>query len=330
MTTNSAVTIKAQVTIFYRAVIIYDFDIRIAFSTQRAFQNPLLKINGKPAPKQGRFRGKPFFAHLGQHATSSPDRQPFQERPVYGMLRLAPTFIPAYSGRMNFFSGGMCRSLLFAGLAALAVTGCKPTQQEPKNATEPTEQILYSFDQSPFISPRIIQDLSCLISDNGDQVVAINLLKSQDSNRYFGDYEVVTNAGQNPCVQIDSTTIENGETNHSSFWYQYVGQTSSGIHILETANSAGGSGIFKSLLLVELQWDTGISCDWKNLVVKTGEKRLLIKKVGEIPLGDRWNGELKVIGNSVCVGKDHGWFTRTDGTGGGYNTNDIVLEINLR
>lgn len=43
----------------------------------------------------------------------------------------------------------------------------------------------YSFTQSEFINPRILADLSGLISDAGDQVVAVNVAESNRSNRYF-------------------------------------------------------------------------------------------------------------------------------------------------
>ena len=45
----------------------------------------------------------------------------------------------------------------------------------------------YSFKKAPFVHPKIVGDLIGYLSDVGDQVVVINLLDSQDSNRYFGE-----------------------------------------------------------------------------------------------------------------------------------------------
>ena len=53
--------------------------------------------------------------------------------------------------------------------------------------TESTDQrgprlhATYSFKMAPFVHPKIINDLVGSLSDSGDQVVAINLLDSQDT-----------------------------------------------------------------------------------------------------------------------------------------------------
>src|SRR5512139_2310965 len=48
----------------------------------------------------------------------------------------------------------------------------------------------YSFDKAPFVHPKIIEDLSTLVSDRGEQVVGINLDESENTSRYFGDIQV--------------------------------------------------------------------------------------------------------------------------------------------
>lgn len=220
---------------------------------------------------------------------------------------------------------------LSAVLCVLVVAGCYHV--EPRNqVVVPNKDFQFSFSRAPFISPRIIQDLSAWISDHGDQVVAINVLESQDSNRYFGDAQVRKIDGQHPFVFNETTTVEDGETNHTEFGYRFVGITKSGVYVLETSDWGGGSGVFRNLLLVTFEYDNGTVCDWDKNVVSRSGKRLLIKKRGGIPLGDRWDGELKVDGDSSFVGKDHGWFTVSGGTGGGwmsYDRKDRVLEIKI-
>jgi hypothetical protein len=173
---------------------------------------------------------------------------------------------------------------LLAGL----LLGCRCKTASTQNyATVPNPDFQYSFNKAPFISPRIIQDLSAWISDKGDQVVAINVLDSQNSNRYFGDAEVRQIDNQNPYIFIDATNVLNGETNITEFGYQYVGETSSGVYVLLTSDWEGGSGNFKNLLLVQFEYDKSISTDWDRGEVRWDGKRLLIKKLGEIALGDR-------------------------------------------
>ena len=215
---------------------------------------------------------------------------------------------------------------LAAGLSALILVGCSPQE----HAALPDKDLQFSFDRPPFISPKIIQDLMTWISDRDDQVVSINVLGSQDSNRYSGDVLNRNIAGQNPYIYTETTTVENDVTNHTEFGYQFVGKTSSGVYVLATSDWGGGSSVFNRLLLVKFEQDQYVKCDWDKGIVRPDGKRLLIKKVGEIGLGDRWDGDLKVEGDSIFVGKDHGWFTISGGTGGNAlssNPKDRVLKI---
>jgi hypothetical protein len=221
-------------------------------------------------------------------------------------------------------------SWLSVMLCLLGITGCSHLPSQNHIAL-PNKDFPYSFNHAPFISPRIVRGLSW-IDDREDQVVAINISESRDSNRNSGDAQVRNINGQKPFIYVQPSAIENGNTYQTEFGYQFVGMTSSGITILLTSDWGGGTGVFKSLLLVAFEYDKSIRCDWDQGVVQTEGKRLLIKRLGEIPLGDRWDGELKVNGNSIFVGKDNGWFSISGGTGGSwlaYNRKDRVLKIAL-
>lgn len=196
---------------------------------------------------------------------------------------------------------GLSSVILFS---AAVLTGCQPNY-----TTIPNHDFACSFDHPPYLNPRIIQDLSTWISDSEDQVVAINVLAAQHSNQFFADVQTrqITNASPYVYFQDESGT---------EFGYQFIGKTSSDIYVLETVSVSGGSGDFRNLMLVKFVSDRGMSCDWKRGELKPGPKRLLIKKVGEIALGDRWDGKLTIRGDSICVGKDHGWFSVSGGSGG--------------
>lgn len=179
-----------------------------------------------------------------------------------------------------------------------------------------TVEYEYSFVREPFINPEIIRDFSTRLSDLGDQVVAINLLSSQNSNRYSlypGDLGVNEKDGQCPFVYVEN------RDKTTRFGYQYIGMTESGVHVLSTSNWMGGSGVFKHLMLLTIEFDAGIDCcDWdRQTAIRDDSRRLLIRKLGEIGLGDRWSGQLGVSGNELRIGRDEGWFSRSGGTESG-------------
>ncbi len=181
----------------------------------------------------------------------------------------------------------------------------------------------YSFVRPPFIHPKIIQDLSTWLSDRGDQVVAINLSDAQGSNRYFGDVGVNATDGQCPFVYTEKES--------QRFSYQYIGMTQSGVHVLYTSDRGDGSGVFTQLMLLAIEFDYGIDCcDWDaQTAIRADRKRLLIKKLGEIVLGDRWAGQLSVRGNELRIGRDEGHFSQSEGTTLSHSRADRVLKIDI-
>ena len=153
-----------------------------------------------------------------------------------------------------------------------------------------------SFIRPPFVHPKIIQDLHGSIADSGEHVVAINVLDSQDSNRYFGAVKIRDIPTEAPFVFVRG--------NNEEFGYQHVGTTDSGVHILFCSDWGGGSGIFNSVIFVVFERDRGIVCDRDELRISSDRERLLIRKLGRLELGDRWGGELRLNGDWLLVGKD--------------------------
>jgi len=95
-----------------------------------------------------------------------------------------------------------------------------------------------------------------------------------------------------------------------TFSYQFIGKTESGVHVVHTTFGGAGTMIFHSILLLTMEEDYGTIFDKDNLILKSTRRRLLIKKLGSIDLSDRWEGELKIDGNNLFIGKDVGWFSR--------------------
>ena len=138
----------------------------------------------------------------------------------------------------------------------------------------------YSFINSEFVNPRIIEDLIGWLSDSGAQIVAINVSESNKSNRYIGDIEINDTGNDYPVV---TSTYD-----HGRFSYKYLGTSFTGMHLLQTWSNGGGSGVFCNIVLVTLSMDSAFE---QNL--NGGEKinRFVIKLIGVIPLGDRYQGD---------------------------------------
>jgi len=140
----------------------------------------------------------------------------------------------------------------------------------------------YSFTSPEYINPRILEDLNGWLSDTGDQIVSVNITESNDSNRYFD--QITSQEHDNGCPLITSTEDD------SAVSYQYLGSSFSGVHILRTWSQSSGTGVFCDVLLVTLSSDSSIDYqDGKHLKVD----RLVIKKIGSLPLGDRYEGDLR-------------------------------------
>jgi hypothetical protein len=91
--------------------------------------------------------------------------------------------------------------------------------------------------------------------------------------------------------------------------------------------------VFVNLLLLRIEDDKGLEVDWEKQTVHPGARRVLLRKLGEIGLGDRWDGELKLTGDKLFIGKDKGWFSVSGGSGGGRLSQDqkeYLLTIDLR
>lgn len=153
----------------------------------------------------------------------------------------------------------------------------------------------YSFTNPQWINPRILEDLVGWLSDSGDQIVSINITESNNSNRYFG--EITSEVIRDRFPRITS------KYDKSWFSYEYLGQSFSGVHLVQTWSSGGGSGVFCNILLVILSIDSAFEYD-ENTNKKVS--RFVIKLIGSIPLGDKYDGSITykfgILSISACRG----------------------------
>lgn len=178
----------------------------------------------------------------------------------------------------------------FSALAAISLV--------PKKVNENA----LSFDKEPFINPKIIHDLTTWLADTGNQVVAIDLLDAQNSNRYFCELKIEHIRNKNPIISYQD---EDGET----FAYQLIGKTETNIYVLRTCEYGQGSGVFEELLFVKLEKEKFINYSPNTASLNLTSERLVIKKLGSIPLGDRYDGEIKIEGDKLFIEKDENNFS---------------------
>lgn len=152
----------------------------------------------------------------------------------------------------------------------------------------------YSFTSEKLINPKIIEDLDGWISDSGDEVTSINVTSSNNSNRYFNNKIVTEEAETNPIIK----SINNNEY----YAYQLIGKSINGVYILRTWSCGGGSGVFNGLIFVIISED---SCVDLNFSKNQKIDRLVIKKIGRISLGDRYNGKIRYKCGLLSVGRDN-------------------------
>ena len=192
--------------------------------------------------------------------------------------------------------------LVFAFSAAFA--GEPPPQgcgegAEPAAALECARERFY-FAGAP-VHPLIVRDLLALSSDLGDQIVAVNLNDSWDSNRYCcrGDFDFEDEDGTLRATLSDGIPeCEDG----CRISYARLGADDDGAQVLIVRQRTGGSGVFSSLLILRFRTQNlGLvpHPDGENYHV--GGTRVLLEKIGEIPMGEGARAAVRLSGVTVEV-----------------------------
>jgi hypothetical protein len=152
----------------------------------------------------------------------------------------------------------------------------------------------FSYRGQP-INPRAVQELLTWTSDSLPGPVSIDLAGTWNSNRYFGEF--ARRPTGDVFIDLKSAQVVPSGENPGWFAYRRVGTLASGVHVVETWVNGGGSGVVTSLLLVRFAVDQEHSAGERR-------QRLLMVRVGEEPLGDRYGGEVVVKGNTVSIASD--------------------------
>jgi hypothetical protein len=141
------------------------------------------------------------------------------------------------------------------------------------------------------INPRIIEDLTTWISDTGEQVVAVNLMDSQGSDRYFVDSKNVFIKKHHDIFTVFLRRDQKDGFDQGFFKYTVQKNLGNGLFVLDIANNGGGTLVTKEILVVRIHedkaYETGMDL-WPTqdatISVPFTKKRLLMTKVGSIGL----------------------------------------------
>jgi hypothetical protein len=143
------------------------------------------------------------------------------------------------------------------------------------------------FFHGKVVHPGALRELGTSLADSGPIDVAVDLDGVQSSNRYY-----------RPAVVRDHfVDFKDDELlgKDASFSYVFLGTTPGGISAFETYFSGGGSGTFMSVLLVRIEKQLERREDKQ-------ETRVVMRRVGEIGLGDRSRSEVTLVGGALKIG----------------------------
>jgi hypothetical protein len=135
------------------------------------------------------------------------------------------------------------------------------------------------------IHPALVEEFTGYLSDAaGPITVAVDLAAAHDTNEYGAP-----------------VTVNNGWISYSHsdgpgrFSYRWLGRLEDGTHVLRTAESGGGSGVFENLMLIRFTSGQGFATNAGRY------DRLLMRIVGQVSLGDRSRAEVTVSPKQIVI-----------------------------
>jgi hypothetical protein len=158
-------------------------------------------------------------------------------------------------------------------------------------AAVPLDEVRKSFTigDKP-IPPEIFADFGdAMMSDNRPIVVTIDANSAIESNRYAD--LIKTNGLWVEQVKPGSGSFNGPET----MSYEYRGATANGLLVFLAAYSGGGSGTFYYLHILDAASVRAFDEDGSTY------SRLNLTLVRTYILGDRWQGDVQISGNSVRI-----------------------------
>jgi hypothetical protein len=208
----------------------------------------------------------------------------------------APDAIPWSLKGMKMLRRVLLVLALFSGLPVAA------------SAADPLDEVRRSFTiGGKPIPPEVFADFGdAMMSDSRPIVVTIDGNAAIDSNRYA---DPITTKGR----WVEQTKLGSGSSNGpETMSYEFRGTTANGMLMLLAAWSGGGSGTFYYLHILDAASNRAFDEDGSTY------SRLDLTLVRTYILGDRWQGDVSISGNSVRV--------VTDSSLGGHGVASVTIE----
>ena len=158
----------------------------------------------------------------------------------------------------------------------------------------------FSFTEEEFVHPLIVRELHGWISDTDSTIVGVDLESANRSNRFFGDVSV-----REPSSDSQGKSVVGWQDSQSSFHYCHVATTRSAVEIVRCHDWGGGSTVFGTIALFCLEWDRAIESDQGSF---SSRDRAVLKILGQFPLANRYEGEIRYANGVLKVGPDRGPF----------------------
>jgi hypothetical protein len=159
-----------------------------------------------------------------------------------------------------------------------------------KALAEANEKFTY---QGKPIHPAIVYQLISWGYDEHSVTASLDLLAAHNHKEY-SRFEVKTSGGWIECRLND---LRPAFQDYETFSYKHLGVLADGTHVLYTCYSGGGSGAYCYLIFIRFGTEKAYDLYAKPYV------RLLMKVICVYSLGDRDDGEVKVLNDRVIVGK---------------------------
>lgn len=177
------------------------------------------------------------------------------------------------------------KHLIVGGLVALVVSLAMAAAGSAvrSNAGSPLLRDGFTYRGEP-IHPKLVEEFESWLSDDRPpSTVMVDVAAAFGSNEY------------SEAVEASERGLLRYASGAAWYGYEHLGQMADGTHVLRTASSGGGSGIFHNLLFVRLREDEART--------PTGHRygRVLMEVVGHFVLGDRDDGTVELLGDRVEV-----------------------------